>query len=70
VHEATQDGKDSPDGVRKVESLTGTHAWLTEEGSVVIAVEGDGVLITESLDQSTTEQLEHELFGSFVAAGK
>jgi hypothetical protein len=70
VHDATQDGKDSPDGVRRVESLTGTHAWLTEEGSVVIAVEGDGVLITESLDQSTTEQLEHELFGSFVAAGK
>ena len=54
--------KDPPDDLQKLESLTGTHTWLTEEGPVVIDVEGDSVLITESLDQPTTEQLEHELF--------
>jgi hypothetical protein len=62
VHEVAQDGKDPSDDLQKLESLTGTHTWLTEEGPVVIDVKGDGVLITESLDQSTTEQLEHELF--------
>jgi len=62
VHGVTQDGKDPPDNLQKLESLTGTNTWLTEEGPVVIAVERDGVLITESLDQPTTEQLEHELF--------
>jgi hypothetical protein len=43
---------------------------MTEEGRVVIAVEGDSILITESLEQSTTEHLEQELFGSSVATGK
>ena len=70
VHEVTQDGKDTSDNLQKLETLTGTHTWLTEEGPVVIAVEGDGVLITESLDQPTTEHLEQELFGTFAAAGK
>jgi hypothetical protein len=51
-------------------TLNGTHTWLTEEGPVVITVEGNTVLITESLDQPTTERLEQELFGAFVAAGK
>lgn len=63
-------GKNLPENLQNLQSLTGTHAWLTEEGSVVIAVEGDRVLITESLDQTTTEQLEQELFGTFVAVGK
>jgi hypothetical protein len=70
VHEVTGDGIDRSDNLPKLESLTGTHTWLTEDGPVVIAVEGDGLLITESLDQPTTEQLEHELFGAFVASGK
>jgi hypothetical protein len=70
VREVVQDGKDSFDNLQKLESLTGTHTWLTEEGPVVIDVEGDGVLITESMDQPTTEQLKQELFGTFVAAGK
>jgi len=70
VHQVTEDGNDRSDNLQKLESLTGTNTWLTEEGPVVIAVEGDGLLITESLDQPTTEQLEHELFGAFVADGK
>lgn len=46
-----------------VETLTGKHAWLTEEGSVVIEVNGDMVLVAESLDQDTTAKMEQELFG-------
>ena len=57
VHEVTQDGA-TPIDLQKLESLTGTHTWLTEEGPVVIDVKDDSVLITESLDQPTTEQLE------------
>jgi hypothetical protein len=62
VHAVTTDGKNPSDNLQKLESLSGTHTWLTEEGPVVIAVKGDQVLITESLDQPTTDQLEHELF--------
>jgi hypothetical protein len=49
--------------------LTGKHTWLSEAGPVVIDVEGDTVLITESLDQPTSDRLEQEVFGT-VAAGK
>jgi hypothetical protein len=36
----------------------------------VIDVNGESVLITESLDEPTTERLRRELFGAAVAAGK
>ena len=45
-----------------LEKLDGKHTWLTEEGPVVIEVQGDMVLVTESLDQGTTEKLEKEAF--------
>jgi hypothetical protein len=45
-----------------VETLTGTHNYLTEEGPVVIEVNGDMVLISESLDQDTTDKIEHDVF--------
>jgi hypothetical protein len=70
VHEVIEDGKSHPDDLQKLESLAGTHTWLTEEGPVVIDVRSDSVLITESVDQPTTEQLERELFGTFVASRK
>jgi hypothetical protein len=44
-------------------SLTGAHTWLTEEGPVVIVVQKESVLVTESFDQATTERLEQELLG-------
>jgi hypothetical protein len=69
VREVSPGGKDIPENLESILSLTGNHTWLTEEGPVVIAVDGDRVLITESLDQPTTEQLEQELFGAFVASG-
>jgi hypothetical protein len=46
------------------------HAWLTEEGPVVIEAHDDTVLVTEGLDQSTTDRLEQEVFGARVAAGR
>jgi hypothetical protein len=45
-----------------VETLTGKHSYLTEEGPVVIEVKGEMVLISESLDQETTEKIEREVF--------
>jgi hypothetical protein len=44
--------------------LTGTRTWVTESGPVLIEVKGETVLISESLDQHTTGQLEVELFGA------
>jgi hypothetical protein len=67
VHEV-MDAEHEPRGdPAKAESLTGSHTWLTEEGPVVIDVNSDSVLITESLDQPTTERIEHELFASPTA---
>ena len=68
VHES---GDEAPKGKAAgytVETLTGKHAWLTEEGSVFIDVKGDTVLVSESLDQATTEKLEGEILGSAKAA--
>ncbi len=52
------DSKDHP----KPASLTGRHAWTTEEGAVVIEQRGDTVLISESLDAGTTATLEKDVF--------
>ncbi len=53
----------------EVESLKGEHTWLTEEGPVVIKVDGDTVVIAESLDEATTNQVTQELFPKAAAAG-
>jgi hypothetical protein len=54
----------------KVVPLKGRHAWLTEEGAVVIEEQGDTVLVSESLDAGTTATLEREVFGATTAAAK
>src|SRR5271165_4574216 len=46
----------------KIELLQGRHAWTTEEGTVVIEQHGDTVLVSESLDATTTTTLEKEVF--------
>ncbi len=53
------DGKVSEDAppVDSWRTLRGYHAWLTEEGPVVIEVRGDQILITESLDEETTKRV-------------
>ncbi len=44
-------------------TLRGRHAWMTEEGAVVIEVRGDEVLVSESLDDETTKRVEGDFFG-------
>lgn len=67
VRQVKQEGKNSASDLTTMETLTGTHTWLTEDGPVVIAVEGYNALITESLDQPTTERLEQELLSRSLA---
>jgi hypothetical protein len=42
--------------------LTGVHTWRTEDGPVVIDVQGDTVLVSESLDEGITGRLEQDVF--------
>ena len=44
-------------------TLRGRHAWMTEEGAVVIEVRGDEVLVSESFDDETTRKVEGDFFG-------
>jgi len=53
-----------------VRPLTGRHAWLTEEGSVIIEQQADTVLVSENLDAATSTNLEREVFGGAPAPGK
>ncbi len=43
-------------------TLRGRHAWLTEEGKVVIEVRDNEVLISESLDDETTKRVEADFW--------
>jgi hypothetical protein len=58
------DGKVSSDAppADSWRTLRGSHAWLTEEGAVVIDVRGDTVLISESLDEATTKTVEDDFW--------
>jgi hypothetical protein len=49
-------------------TLRGSHAWLTDEGVVVIEVRGDTVLISESLDEETIRRVEADFWPSLPAA--
>jgi hypothetical protein len=69
VHEVEDEGKKTSPANYTLETLTGAHAWLTEEGSVFIDVRGDTVLVSESLDQDTTEKIEGKIFGNPAAKG-
>src|SRR5882672_1045844 len=53
------DGKVSDDAppADSWRTLRGYHAWLTEEGPVVIDVRGDTILISESFDDDTTKRV-------------
>lgn len=62
VRDAAENGKLPEIQTSALEKLTGKRAWLTEEGPVFIEVEGDTVLAAESVDQSSTEELENEVF--------
>lgn len=46
----------------KIDLLQGRHEWTTDEGTVVIEERGDTVFVSESLDPSTSETLEKDVF--------
>jgi hypothetical protein len=62
------DGKvtDEAPPVDSWRTLRGYHAWLTEEGPVVIEVRGDAILISESLDEDTTKRSAVDFWGGTV----
>jgi hypothetical protein len=64
VHEVADESAKAKPANYRVETLTGKHAWLTEDGSVFISVQGDTVSVSESLDQDTTERVEREILPS------
>ncbi|MFZ0285631.1 MAG: hypothetical protein WAL32_10405 [Terriglobales bacterium] len=63
VHQVEENATQDVTRLPAPQSLTGTHTWLTEDGPVVITVQAENVLITESFDQAITERLEQELLG-------
>jgi hypothetical protein len=69
LHDVVENGQGPQIQTSSLQNLTGKRTWLTEEGSVVVDVKGDTVLVTESLDQPATEKVEQQIFG-LVAAGK
>jgi len=66
VQQVADDGTKSVALLEKLQPWDGKRQWSTEEGMAVIKVEGDKVLVTESLDQSTTERLMHDVFSVVV----
>jgi hypothetical protein len=70
VNDVLKDGKEPEAKTKTLDHLTGERAWITEDGPVVIDVQGDTVLVTESLDRATTDSLQLEVFGTAAAAAK
>jgi len=70
VHDVAENGKDPDPPTANLKQLAGKRSWLTEDGTVFIEAKGDTVLISESIDQPTTELLEQDVFATPVAAGK
>ena len=64
------DGKVADDAppIDSWRTLRGRHAWLTEEGVVVIEVRGAEILISESLDDETTKMVEGDFWPEEKAA--
>ena len=60
------DGKVADDAppVDSWKTLRGRHAWMTEEGAVVIDVRGDAVLVSESMDDETTKLADADFFST------
>jgi hypothetical protein len=52
-----------PADLKTLQSLSGSHQWTTEDGAIVIAVKGDTILVTESLDDGLTKQFQQAVLG-------
>jgi len=59
-HPATDPAALSSDS--EADLLRGRHVWTTDDGPVVIDEEGNTVLVSESLDATTTATIEKEVF--------
>ncbi len=57
-----------PVDLTHLETLAGSHTWMTEEGPVTIHSQGDELLIAESLDPATMQKIDQELLAASVAA--
>ena len=57
-------GNNLPANLKDLRTLGGDHTWKTPEGDVVIAVKGDTVLVTESLNPGITDQFRRAVFVS------
>lgn len=64
VQAVGEDGTKSAASFEKLQAWKGSHQWMTEEGAVVIQIEGDKVLVSESLEHATTERLSQDLFAA------
>ena len=64
VHGVPEGSTKPLDDANAIPNLDGRHTWLTEDGPVIIEVQQDTVLVTESLDEPTTENLEHAFLAS------
>lgn len=67
LHETGQETTSTKSATYNVQTLAGKHAWLTEQGPVFMDIEGDMVVVSETLDQTVTEQVEKELFAATAA---
>jgi hypothetical protein len=70
LHSGTRLTKQPVIDLDTLQTLTGRHMWLTEEGPVIINVQGDTVMVSESLDFEATDKLEQAVFPQPAAAGK
>ncbi len=59
---------DNPGDFAPSKTLSGKHSWQTEDGTVVVEAAGDTVMVSESLNDATTEALRHDVFGAAMAA--
>jgi hypothetical protein len=58
------EGSNLPADLKTLGSLSGDHAWKTQDGDVVIAVKNETVLVTESLEAAITDQFRQAVFVS------
>ena len=63
-HVTAAEGEKLPADLQRLQTLTGAHKWETEDGAVVIEIRGNMVLITEAVDQGTTEKMEQAVFAA------
>jgi hypothetical protein len=59
-----------PADLKTLQSLSGDHAWKTEDGPIEIDVKGDTVLVTESLDSGISNLLRSAVLETAKAASQ